>query len=268
MKRGLEVFSDFQVANMRIFFSMVALLPLVLFRFRKVSRKDLLPIAGVAVIGSGIPPFLFTIAQTQITSAATGVLNALTPLFALIVGVLIFKTAFHKKQLTGVLVGLVGAVSLLLMAPTLDAGGNNWYGLFVVGATICYATSVNIIKRYCQNIPPITLNILVFSMIGPFAGIMLFSSDFVHRLTTVPGGWEAFGYVLILAVVGTAFATILFFQLVQETDAIFASTTTYIIPVVAVVWGLFDGEAIGWEYVIGLGLILLGVYLVSGAREG
>ncbi len=263
MKRGLEVFSDFQVANMRIFFSMLTLLPLALFYLQKVSRKDLIPIALVAVIGSGIPPFLFTIAQTQITSAATGVLNALTPLFALIVGILVFKNAFHRKQFTGVLVGFIGAISLLLMAPTLDEGGNHWYGLFVVAATICYAFSVNVIKKYCQNISPITLNILVFSIIGPFAGIMLFSTDFVSLLSTGPKAWEAFAYVLILAVLGTAFATILFFQLVQQTDAIFASTTTYLIPIVAVLWGLFDGESIGWEYLIGLGLILSGVYLVS-----
>ena len=121
----------------------------------------------------------------------------------------------------------------------------------------------NIIKTYCQDIPPITLNVLVFLFLGPPAGIMLFSTDFISRLTTLPEAWSAFGYVLILAVIGTAFSSILFFRLVQKTDAIFASTTTYLIPIVAVLWGLFDGESIGWEYIFGLGFILLGVYLVS-----
>ncbi len=262
MKKGLVAFSPFQVACMRIFFSMLALFPFILY-LKKLKKEQFWAIAGVAFLGSGIPPFLFTTAQTQITSAATSIINSLTPLFALIVGVIFFHMLFSWRKLFGVLLGLIGATLLILLSTPLEAGGNNWYGILVVLASLCYALSANFIKTYCQNIPPIALNVGVFFMIGPLAGIGLFSTDFISVLVHQPDAWIALAYVLILAVFGTAFASILFFKLTQETDALFASTTTYLIPIFAIGWGFLDDEVIGWEYAIGLGLILAGVYLAS-----
>lgn len=265
MKRGLVVFNPQQVASMRIFFAMLCLLPVLPRSLKIVKRKEILPIIGVAVVGSGIPAFLFTIAQTQIDSAAAGVLNSLTPLSTLLLGIVFFGARLRRNTLLGILLGLVGAGLLIVLKTDgqLSSNSNYWYGLFIVLATIGYGTSVNLVKHYCQNIPAISINALAFAIIGPWVGIYLFSSDFLYKLQHVPGAWVALQYVAILAVFGTAVANIIFFRLTQRTTAVFASTVTYLIPIVAVLWGVIDNEAIDYSYLVGMSLILGGIYLSS-----
>lgn len=263
MKRGLEVYSSTQVASLRIFLTTLAMLPFLLTGFRKIRRQDLRPLFIVAVAGNGIPPFLFTAAQVHLSSAAAGILNSLTPIFVLLFGIFFFKMTFKWDRFFGVALGFLGAASLILFSTPQSTVVSNeyFYGLFIIGASLCYAVSVNMVKTYCQHIHPITINLVVFLIVGPWAGMYLFSTDFVNVLQTHPLGWSSFGYIVILAVFGTAIATVIFFQLTQKTDALFASTVTYLIPIVAIFWGLIDGEAIGWAYAVGLVGILGGVYL-------
>lgn len=263
MKKGLVAFSATQVASMRIFFSALTVLPFVFVSFKQLTKKDVLPVLLVGLTGSGIPPFLYTIAQTKIDSAAAGILNSLTPIFTLLIGVLFFQMLFHWKKLIGVGLGFLGGVSLIF--PNLETVGTqqNVYGLLIVFATICYAISVNTIKTRCVHISPIYLNTMVFSFLGPWAAIYLFSTDFIFLLQTSEEAWTALGYIVILAVLGTSFSSVLFFKLTQETNALFASTVTYLIPIVAIIWGFLDGEVIGWNYLVGIVFILVGVYLTS-----
>ena len=262
MKKGLLVFDAYQVASMRVSFAALALLPLLPLSLSRV-RKDQVPLIFlVGVLGSGIPPYFFTIAQTHIDSAATGIFNALTPIFTFVFGILLFKTTFNLQKLAGVALGFVGASSLLLLSNH-EAVNVNAYGLFVVAATMLYGFNVNIIKTRCQNIDALALTAISYLMLAPFAATHLFTTDFIHLLQHQEGAWTAFGFILILAIIGTAFATVLFFVLTQLTDALFAAMVTYIIPIVAVGWGFLDGETISWTYLFGLALILAGVYLAS-----
>ncbi len=263
MKKGLLVFPPSQVAALRIFITLLAMLPLMPRYLPKFEKAKLLPVLGVALAGSGIPPFLFTIAQTQIDSAAAGILNTLTPLFTLLLGVLLFNMKLTWQKVLGVSIGMIGAVNLIFQKPTSGDTTNYFYGLFVILAAFLYGSSVNLIKNYCQDIHPITLNAVAFLLIGPFAGIYLFSTSFIQILFNQPGAYQAFAYILVLAIICTAFANILFFKLAQQTNALFASTVTYIIPIVALVWGFIDGEMISWTYLFGMILILGGVYLSS-----
>ena len=271
MKKGLLVYSDVEVACLRIFFTMSALLPFAFsYLNNKIHRKDLWPLLGVTIFGSGIPPFLFTKAQTQIDSALSGVLNSLTPLFAFLFGILFFGMVFHRQKLLGVLLGLCGSIILVLFvkSSTVSDNVNNWYGLFIILATMCYAMSVNIVKKYCQHISPITITIFSFSVLGPFAGLWLFlQSDFLHISQTVPQAPMALFYILILAVLGSAFSAILYFKLIQMTDALFASTTAYTIPLIALLWGMIDGEQIGTAYLVGMFFILAGIYLAGSSKN-
>ena len=265
MKKGLVAFDSTQVASMRIFFTMLAMSPFIGMAFKHIQRKDLLPVVVVALLGNGIPPFLFTAAQVKLSSAAAGILNSLTPIFVFLFGVLFFKMAFKWNRLLGVTIGFIGAASLVLFAaPQSQAGKSEYiYAFFIVGACLCYSVSANMVKAYCQNIHPIALNMGVFLIVGPFAGVYLFNTGFLEVFQTHPQAWSSFGYVLILAIFGTAIATILFFKLTQKTDALFSSTVTYLIPLFAIFWGFLDGEAIGWSYLIGLICILTGVYLAG-----
>lgn len=266
IKKGLVVFEPTQLACLRIFLAMLAMSPLIFSSSKQIKRTDLPAITGIAIIGTGIPAFLYATAQTQLDSSVAAILNSLTPLFTLIIGLLFFKTKLHLAKIFGVLFGLVGAVNLVLQTSSnnsLEVSSYLYAGLIIFG-TICYGTSINLLKTYAQHVPAIALNATLFAIIGPFAGLYLFAAtDFVSVMQTNEGAWQAFGYVCLLSVFGTALATIIFFKLAQLTDALFSSTVTYLIPIVALFWGFLDGEIISLSHILGLCLILLGVYLAG-----
>lgn len=265
MKKGLAVFPPRQVATMRIFFAMLAMLPFIYKGIKQVNRQNFPPLLLIAITGSGLPPFLFTAAQTHLPSAAAGILNTFTPLFTLVVGVLVFKVIFEWRRLAGVLLGLAGAVLLVLTTapPAQNGSANYFYGSYILLATLCYGISANTVKKYCQTLPATAVNSVVFCLLGPFAGLYLLFSDAGQIVQTNPMAYHAIGYIVILAVFNSALAGVLYFKITQQTSALFAATTTYIVPFIAVLFGAFDGEPIGWSYAVGLLFILSGVYLAS-----
>lgn len=266
MKKGLTAFSAPQVAALRIFFAMLVFLPFMPRAILRVKREELLPIWTVGLFGNAIPPFLFTAAQTHLNSATAGILNSLTPLFTLLVGLAGFGMIFSRQKLLGVLVGFAGAVSLIIHTAQGNAASDYAYGGYVILATICYGISINTVKARCQNISPITINAISFATWGVFITAYLFSTDFVHRSQTVPEAPVAIMSLIALSLFGTAIASMIYFRLAQRTDALFSSMTTYLMPIVSIGWGILDGESIDAAYFIGIALILAGIYLVQ--RKG
>ncbi len=263
IKKGLIAFSPVQVACLRISLSCIAFLPFLHKRLLRVKAKQLLPIFGVALFGSGIPPFLFAYAQTHIDSGITGIINSLVPLWTLILGVLLFRVPFKWLKLAGVLIGLTGAALLIFFKHDGTFEGDFRYGIYVVMATICYGTSVNLLKFYLQEVDALVITLLAFMMIGPPSLAGLLFTDFFHQMAHHPFAWQSFGATLLLAFFGTAFALVLFNTLVQKTSALYGSTVTYLLPIVAVTLGTWDGETFGWMQFVGMGLILGGVYLIN-----
>lgn len=267
MKWGLEVYSPLQVASLRIGISFLAFFPIFLSRLKKVDWSKWKYLLIVGLCGSGIPAFMFSIAQTQVSSSIAGILNSLTPLFTLVLGILFFGASGTPSKFFGVLLGLVGASLLILMGNSAGIEGNLWYGLLIVVAAICYGTSVNTVGKYLKDIPSLTINAVAFSFVGIPAIIYLFTTDFLTQLNTHPDGWEALGYIAILALVGTVLATYFFFMMVQWTSPLFSSMVTYLITIVAVIWGGIDGEIISIYHFLGTALILSGVYLSRSKRK-
>lgn len=263
MKRGLEVYTSSQVGAMRMFIAFVFLMPFAFAYARREHLKDWKGFLGTGVLGNFIPAFLFTKAETGISSALAGMLNSLTPLFTLVIGVVLFQSKTRVINVVGILMGFAGAIGLLITGRQDDWGTNVSYGTYVIIATLCYGFSVNIIKKWLGPVNSITITVWAFIFVGPPAGIYLFSTDFLHRLTTIPGAWQSLGYVTILAVFGTALSVILFNILIKRSSALFASSVTYLIPVVAMGWGVVEGEAVLAMHFVWIGLILLGVYLVN-----
>lgn len=266
MKRGLEVFSAVQVGAFRLTIAALALSPVVIANFGPAIRKKLPYFAVVGLVGNGIPAFLFAAAQTHITSSTAGALNALTPLFTLLLGVWLFHMPFTRSMLRGVIIGLLGAMVLILLQ------GNglfdpNWaWGLLVVLAALMYGTSVNTVSRFLRDVKPVITAAVPLVLAGIPASILLFSTDFTERLA-LPGAWEAVGYLSILGLVGSAASLVAFNKLIQMSGPIFASTTTYLMPIVALFWGFLDGELLGWPHVLGMLAILLGIWLVNRKRR-
>ncbi|MFK7936795.1 MAG: DMT family transporter, partial [Saprospiraceae bacterium] len=213
------------------------------------------------LFGNFFPAFLFANAQTEISSSLAGLLSSLTPLFTLLIGILIFKRPFAWAKTVGIIVGLLGAMLLVFFAQSGTVTGNPLYALLCIIATACYAASSNTVQSYLNDMNPLTLSAVSFMFIGPPALVYLLSTDFMPTMQTAETAWSSLGYISILAIFGTVLASIFFYRLVQMTDAIFASTVSYMVPVVALGWGIVDGEPINAFYLIGMALILSGVYL-------
>jgi drug/metabolite transporter (DMT)-like permease len=262
MKRGLEVFDFMQVATLRIFIAFLSLIPFLPKAFKNVKRKHYLPIIIMGLLGNGIPAFLFTKAQTQLDSSLVGILNAIVPLFTLILGVYFFKSKPTKTNIVGIVLGLFGAV-LLTVNSLSDGVEVNFYVWLVVLATVFYAISINVIKKYLSDLNAYSITALAFLIIGPLSSVYLFSTDFTAVLMSNENGMMALVYIALLSVLGTSMAVIIFNKLISRSSAIFASSVTYLIPIVAILWGVFDGEIITPYHLFGMLIILSGVYLVN-----
>ncbi len=264
MKNGLKVYSASQVATMRMFFSFICLLPLTLRHIWRIPIKRYGMITLVGLLGNGIPAILFATAQTKLNSSTAGVLNCLTPLFTLIVASVFFKQKFGMRKVVGVVLGLFGAVALIMLRSNGSIDPNYTYGFYILLATICYAWSVNLIKQYLHDLPALSISAMALLFIGPAFGYYLFQhTDFIIRTELSDAGLIAMSYVFLLAMFGTALSLILFNKLVQLTNPIYASSVTYLIPIVAIFWGFVDGESITFIHILGMATILLGVYLAN-----
>jgi drug/metabolite transporter (DMT)-like permease len=264
IKKGLVSFNSLEVGALRISISFMVLLPFAVRSLRQISRTKLRYFVMAGVFGNGIPPFLFARAQTVIDSYLAGVLNSLTPLFTLLIGLMLFGRKTRWVNVLGVFIGLIGAIGLLSVVHDPELGNGMWYGLLVVVAAICYAVNMNIIKTYLAGYDALTITSSVFAIIGLPALIFLFAgTSFTHTMVTHPESWKSLGYIALLAIVGTAASMVLHNWLIRRTSALFASTVTYLMPVISIFWGIIDGEAFLLLYLFWIVMILIGVYLAN-----
>lgn len=264
IKKSLLYFSGVEVGLLRIGITFLFLSPIALQRLSKISARQafLLIISGIT--GSFIPAFMFAIAQTGITSSLAGTLNSLTPLFTLLMGLLFFKQKTRWYNVLGVLVGLVGAIALVNISGDAGFSFNIKYAGLIFIATICYAFNVNFIKLYLKEIDSLSITAFTFFYIGiPTFIYILFFSEIPSKLMTNSESLIGLGYVSTLAIVGTGLALIAFNKLIKIKSPLFASSVTYMIPIVAVIWGLIDGETFHLWDIIWFTLILVGVFLVN-----
>lgn len=269
MKRGMDAFPSDQVAAMRIFMAFLFLLPLAFRHIKRDLLKHTAGVAGMGIFGNLIPAFLFTKAETMISSALTGMLNSLTPVFTLLIGLVILKQRVRWLQVLGVIIGLGGAIGLLALAKPKPGEAVTNQSLLLVGAglvvlaTFFYGLAVNIIKAKLSGVNAITATVFAMCIIGPIAGAYLFTTDFIHRLQTVPHAWESLGFVAILAIFGTALSVIVYNILIREAGIMFAASVTYLMPIVAMAWGLFDHEMVTWMHLVFIVVILGGIWLIN-----
>lgn len=259
MKRGLVAFSAMQVSSLRIIISAVVLLPFL----RKVDKKDLLFLILTGFLGSGLPTFIYPIAITKVDSSVVGIINSLTPVFTLIFGVILFRIKTNWISLFGMFLALSGAGILILKGKSISTLSINSFALFAVLAPMFYGFSANILKSKLNHIPALSLTAFTFVMMLPFAIALLLQTNFIEIMETNPEAYSSLGFIAVLGVLGTAIALVVFNYLIKNTTAVYASTVTFIMPIVVLLWGIFDGENIGLPHLLALGLILLGVYFLN-----
>lgn len=260
IKRGLVGLSAVQVGAFRIIF---AALFLLIFGFKsllKISAGQWKFVAMTSFFGTFVPAFLFAIAETEVDSSIVAIMNSLTPLNTLVLGAILFGIQFQKRQVWGVFIGLIGCLLLVLSGAVAHPGQNYYYVGLVVIATICYAVNVNLIKRYLPDLNSVSITTGNFAVLLIPALIILGSTDISQKLSLEETQHSIF-FVMILGVVGTGIANILFFKLIQISSPVFATSVTYLIPIVAFFWGLLDNEMLTPIQFFGAFIILIGVYL-------
>ena len=262
IKKGLIALTPFQLGSLRIIFSAVFLL---IVGFRTLPTIPLYKwkyVALTSLLGTFIPAFLFAFAQTQISSSVSSILNSLTPLNTLILGGIFFGIGFKRTQIIGVFIGLCGTALLILNGAVHHPNQNYFYTILVIIASVCYATNVNLIKKYLSDMKPLTITTGNFCVMLIPACIVLFFTDY-HSIINDVEVQKATLYIVVLGIIGTGIANILFYKLIQISSPVFATSVTYLIPVVAFFWGMLDGEFLTTVQVIGAFIILIGVYLSS-----
>lgn len=266
MKFSMKSFASDQVAAIRMFLASLVLLPISFRNLKHIRKKDIWSLLVVGFIGSFIPAFLFTKAQTRIDSALAGMLNSLTPVFTLLIGMLFFSMKFKGRQIVGLLLGLVGAMGLIIGGEEVSFGNVNSYAFFIVLATTMYATNLNVVKTRLSHLTGVQVTSLSFMLLAPAALIYLGFTDFKPVLEQ-PQWPIHLAAIAVLGIIGTAFAMLLMNSLIRRVSTIFASSVTYIIPIFAIAWGIFDGELITIHHLGSMGVVLLGVYLISRKKK-
>ncbi len=243
IKRSLLVFTPLELGSLRTSIAALCFLPVAIRHFKSVTVQEWKYLVSIGCLGILFPAFLFPLAQTHLASALTGILNALTGLSTLVVGALFFKQKITTLRVAGILLGIIGTALLIFSGASSQVTTNAIYGIFVVLATICNALNANVTKSYLAHMPTLKMSALGLFTVGPIAFIYFCTTAAPAKIIYTAAGLKALGLVSILALV-----------------------STYLIPIVALAWGVLDGERITATHYLGMITILSGVYLVSRNR--
>lgn len=266
MKYALLSLSPIQVGALRILITTAFLLIIGFKKLLTIKRRHWYYLTLNGFVGTFFPSFLFAYAVDKIDSSIASILNSFTPLNTLIFGALFFGFGFKKRQLIGVLVGLIGTAMLILKGAEVNPSQDYFYACFIILATVGYAFNVNILKKYLHDLDALSITVGNFLLMMIPALVVLWYSDFFQTFESTPENMEAIMYLSILAIVGTGLAKIMFNRLIQISTPIFSSSVTYLIPIVAISWGVFDGEKITGLQILSGFVIMLGVYMVNKAK--
>lgn len=260
IKKGLVGLSAYQLGSLRIVFAALFLLIIGFKTLPKIPLGQWKFIVITSLFGTFIPAFLFSIAQREIDSSVSAILNSLTPLNALLLGILVFKLDYKRNQIVGVCIGLMGSLLLVFNGAIHHPNQNYYYAILIFIASVCYAINVNLIKKYLSDLSPLTITTGNFTIMLLPALLILYTSGFFSDIH-VEKVQHSVVFILILGVMGTGIANIIFYKLIQISTPIFATSVTYLIPIIAFSWGILDNEMLTVVQLFGATIILFGVYL-------
>ena len=267
IKKGLVGLTDYQLGSLRIVLTSLLLFSVGFKSIKQIQKKHWLWIAISGFVSSFFPPFLFAMAQNYIDSGVASILNSLTPLATVIVGVFMFRILSTKRQIVGVFIGLAGTLLLILAGAEVHNSQNYLYSSLIIIATIGYALNVNIIKKHLTDISALAVTTGNFLFIFFPALVILYYTGFFETILQSREMQISAIYVGILSLFGTAIAKVLFNKMIQISSPVFASSVTYTMPIVAVLWGVVDGEQFGVLQIVAAVIILFGVYLSNKRAE-
>jgi drug/metabolite transporter (DMT)-like permease len=268
IKRGLVGLSPIELGSARIVISTVFLLILGYKSLLGLSRYQWKWLIITGFLGTFFPSFFFAFAQQHIDSSVAAILNSLTPIFTVLVGITLFATRMLARQYLGVFLGFVGSLGLVWGGANINPDQPIGYVLLIISASMCYAINIHFLKHKLANVSPMAMTLGNFIAILPPALIMLFFSDFFSlQNLQKPEVITSLSYVAILAFFGTAIAKVMFNRFVKMASTVFVSSVTYTLPIVALFWGTLDGEKISDFQLMATALILVGVSLAHKTKK-
>ena len=260
IKRGLVGLSPIELGSARIVISTVFLLVLGFNSLSGLSRYHWKWLIITGFLGTFFPSFFFAFAQLHIDSSVAAILNSLTPIFTVLVGITLFATRMLARQYFGVVLGFVGSLGLVWGGAQINPNQPIGYVLLIISASMCYAINIHFLKHKLSAVSPMAMTLGNFIAILPPALIMLFFSDFFSfQKLQNPEVITSLGYVATLAFFGTAIAKVMFNRFVKMASTVFVSSVTYTLPIVALFWGTLDGEKISSYQLLSTVVILVGV---------
>ncbi len=262
IKKSLNTFSVIEVAAGRLFLASLFFLPFMYRSWQKIPAAKYRYILVSAVTGYILPAFLLAKAGTKLNSSLAGMLNSLSPLFTLVIGIVFFAQPRYWLKIAGVLLGLLGSSFLIFNKSTGALNIANPYAFLVLMATLVYGINVNTIARHLSKLPSLAMTAVTFMFIGPIALTTLLTTDFFSKIVDSSHAQSSF-CLISLGMLSSGVAAVLFNRIVQIASGLFAISVTYLIPIVAIGWGILDGERISFQQYLGMGIILTGIYLVN-----
>ena len=264
IKLLIHDFGPWTIAFLRSSLGLVVITTIMLisgkpFELRKIPW---VPMAVMALINTSIPWAFIGFSETRIPSGMAAVLNATTPLWALVIGMLFFKTKANRYQWIGMAFAIIGLIVLLDLNPASIISVDLIGFICMIVASLFYAIGAQLSKRLSQKLSmyQITFGTLLCCMVG--SGSVAFSTEPIpfQHLFSLPDLLAWIG----LGAFGSGIAYILFYYIVQKGSPEFATMVTYLIPATSIMWGYtLLNEKIHLSLVIGLLLILCGVFLAS-----
>ena len=264
IKKGLIGMTPWQLGGYRLVISSIFIFLIGFKSLKGLNKKDWKWLSISGFLGSFFPSFLFAYAELEVDSSVTSALNSLVPINTVLLGYFIFKIKSSRFQLLGVGIGFFGAMLLIAEGAELNPNQNYNYSGFILLATLMYAANVNIIKRFLNEVSPLAIATANFVVIFIPSLLVLFFSKALHSETIQrPEFSFSLLCIVILSIFGTALAKILFNTLIQISTPVFASSVTYLMPFVALLWGIMDSEIFNLKQLLSLLIILSGIYLVN-----
>ncbi|UBM58037.1 DMT family transporter [Marinilongibacter aquaticus] len=266
IKKIVIVLNPLELGAARVFVAGLFLLPWAVKSFRNMPKEKLKYVAMSGFLGNMAPAFIYAWVGSKLNSGLAGTLNATTPIFVMLIGLAFFATKITSKQILGILFGFLGSLLLVVSGNDGEINYANPFALLAMVATFMYGINVNIINHFLKDVNPLALTSVAFLIVGFLSFWVLPFTDFFQTILD-PTHRDTLVYLLILTGVNTAMALVVFNYLIQMTSAVFASSVTYMMPVVAMFAGFMDGEVVSFNHLLGIAIILLGVYLINRKQK-
>ncbi|MCI4667528.1 MAG: DMT family transporter [Bacteroidia bacterium] len=263
LKKALVVFDPLEVIAGRMCFSALLILPISIKQVRKIPRNKWPAMILFAIMANFLITFLNAVAQSKISSSLNGILSALTPLMTLLVGGIFYATRIRRNQVIGLILGLVGTTILVLFSSEGKFGQVNLYASLAVLAAFFTGLTGNMVRYNLEGLKAIQIASIGFLLILPFAAGYTFYSGIIPTGLSSPEGTRGLIYILVLAVFANLVGILIFTKLINLSSPVFASLVTYLVPIIALCWGLWDGETVNYYQLLGMAVVILSVWLVG-----